>query len=333
MRFSSPLRYAALLLAVPLLLIGCDGFDSGTPPNAPGGAETTVSFATENISITEDGSPVELGVTISGPIGREVSAEVLYADGASSTDPSDFNLQDSTAVGSGVVAGAVVFPDTATEGNTQTLALDIQDEEANEPQENGLFVLQNVQGASIGESSQLTVSIGAIEIFAKDFQSGELSPMTVQNVTNGNGWGIGSFEGNSYGLANAFGGSEASNSWLITPALNFNDFENETLTFQNAKNFDDGGVEQALQVKVSTDYDGSGNPENSTWVDITDRVENFSGGGRNYVSSGEIDLTDSQFQADQVYVAFQYQSSGTGPGSSEEQQVDDVRVTGRPSGQ
>lgn len=325
------LRRFSLLLVVIALVAGCDGFDSGTPPNAPGETEASVSFATQNISITEEGSPVELGVTISNPPNDSVSVEVLYADGVSGTTPADFNLSDEAVVGgSGYLAGTVTFPDTATTGNTQTLELDIQDDEENEPQENGIFALQNVQGAaSIGEANRLTVAIGAIEIFFKDFEDEELAPMTVANVTNGNGWGIGTFEGNAYAGANAFGGPEASNSWLITPALNFNNFEAETLTFRNAKNFDDGGIEEPLKVKVSTDYDGSGNPQDATWTDVTDRVENFSEGSFNYVSSGEVDLTDAQFQADEVYVAFQYESSGTGGGSSEEQQVDDIRIVGR----
>ena len=323
-------RRLAVLLAVLVLTAGCDGFDSGRAPNAPGAVESTVSFATESISITEEDSLVSLDVTISNPPGTEVSAEVLYADGASQTTPADFNLQDGTAVGQGVVAGAVTFPDTATTGHTQTVTLDITDDEENEDQEDGVFVLQDVQGAAaIGETNQLTVAIGAIEIFFSDFSDEELAPMTTVNLTNGNGWGIGVFEGNAYAGANAFGGSEPSNSWLITPALNFNDFEAETLTFRNAKNFDDGGLERGLQVKVSTDYDGSGNPEEFTWTDVSDRVENYSEGGYTYVSSGEVDLTDSQFQGDEVYVAFQYRSSGTGGGTTEEWQVDDVRVVGR----
>jgi len=323
-------RLPALILTTALLLVGCDGFESGTPPIEAGEEEeTTVSFATENISITEESSPVEIDVTISNPPNREVSAEVLYADGTSSTTPSDFNLQDSTTVGSGVVAGTVVFPDTATSGNTQTLALDIADEEENEPKEDGVFVFQNVTNASVGGTDRLTISIGAIEIFFKDFEDGSLGPMSVFNVTNGNGWGTGNFENNSYAVANAFGGSEASNSWLISPAINFNDFEGETLTFRNKKRFDDGGEEQPLKVKVSTDYDGSGNPENFNWTDITDRVQSLASEGEGFVASGEIDLSDAQFQADGVYVAFKYTSSGTGPGSSEEQQVDDVRVVGR----
>jgi hypothetical protein len=329
MTLFSPDRLTALL-AMLVFVVGCDGFDSGRAPSASGESEATLSFETESISITEEDSLVSIGVTISNPPGSEVTAEVLYADGASQTTPADFNLQDVSAVGEGYVAGTVTFPDTASTGHTQTVTLDITDDEENEDQEDGVFVLQDVQGnAMIGETNRLTVAIGAIEIFFEDFSDEELAPMTAVNVTNGNGWGIGTFEGNAYAVANAFGGSEASNTWLVTPALNFNDFEAEVLTFRNAKNFDDGGLERGLQVKVSTDYDGAGNPENFTWTDISDRVENYSDGGYTYVSSGEIDLSDTEFQGDEVYVAFQYRSSGTGGGTSEEWQVDNVRLVGR----
>jgi len=325
----SSLRLPALFLAVALLVGGCDGFDSGTPPTqSTGGSEATVSFKTDNISITEESGEVTIEVTVTNPPNDTVSAEVLYADGTSSTSPSDFNLASSPNVGSGYVAGRVVFPDTATTGNTQTLTLDITDEEENEPKEEGVFVFQNVTNASVGGTNRLTVAIGAIEIFFKDFEDGSLGPMSVFNVTNGNGWGVGNFDNNTYAVANAFGGSEASNSWLISPAINFNDFEGETLTFRNKRRFDDGGIERGLMVKVSTDYDGSGNPENFTWTDVSDQVENYSQ-DESYVASGEIDLSGSEFQGDEVYIAFKYISSGTGPGTSEEWQVDDVRVVGR----
>jgi hypothetical protein len=325
------LRLPALLLTAALLVVGCDGLDSGTAPTEATGGESnaTVAFETDNISITEESGEVTIGVTVTNPPNDTVAAEVLYADGASSTSPSDFGLESSRNVGNGFVAGRVVFPDTATTGNTQTLTLDIADEEENEDQEDGVFVFQNVTNASVGGINELTVAIGAIEIFFNDFSSESIAPLSVVDVSNGNGWGVGSFEDNYYAGANAFGGSEASNSWLITPALNFNSFEGETLTFRNAKNFDDGGIERGLQVKVSTDYDGAGNPENFTWVDVSDQVENYSQGGYEYVSSGEIDLSGSQFQGEEVYVAFQYISSGTGAGSSEEWQVDDIRVVGR----
>jgi len=324
-------RRLALTLAILVFATGCDGFDSGRSPNAPAESNATVSFETESISITESRGPVTVPVTISNPPGSEVTVEVLYAGGASSAGPSDFSLSSDAAVGgTGYLAGTVTFPDTASDGNTQTLELNIQDEEDDEPEEDGVFVLQNVQGnASIGERNRLTVTIGAIEIFNKNFSGEELSPMTVVDVTNGNGWGVGSNEGNFYAVANAFGGSEASDSWLITPSFNFNNFQGETISFRNAKNFDDGGVERGLQVKVSTDYDGSGNPGNFTWTDISDQVESYSPGEYEFVSSGEIDLSGSQFQGDEVYIAFRYISSGTGGGSSEQWQVDDIRVVVR----
>jgi len=325
------LRFSALLLTAALLVVGCDGFDSGTPPTeASSGEGATVSFVTDNISLTEESGGVTIEVTVTNPPNDTVAAEVLYADGTSGTNPSDFNLGGSPAIGKGRVAGTVVFPDTATTGNTQTLTLDITDDEPNEDQEDGVFVFQNVTNASIGEGNELTVAIGAIEIFFKDFESGGLAPMSVANVTSGNGWETGSFNDNNYAVANAFGGSEASNSWLISPAFNFNDFEGETLTFRNKKRFNDGQIGvPPLQVKVSTGYDGSGNPQNFAWTDVTNRVQNFAAEGEGYVKSGEIDLSDTQFQAKEVYIAFQYQSSGTGGGTSEEQQVDDIRITGR----
>lgn len=337
MASNQPLCLLAPLFALALLVVGCDGFSSGRAPSAPAPEDnaTTISFSTENIAITEESGTVEIGVEMANPPENDsVTAEVLYADGVSTTSPSDFNLSGGAVAGEGYVAGTVGFSSDDTSGTTKTLELNIQDEEENEPKEDGIFVLQNVEGATVGDADRLTVAIGALEILFKDFASSEIPPMFVRNVTNGNGWSIGSSSeaGNSpFVSANAFGGSEASNSWLITPALNFNEFEGETLTFINAKNFDDGGLEQerALQVKVSTDYDGSGNPENFEWENISDRVETFSTGGYTYQSSGEIDLTDSQFQSDEVYVAFHYISSGTGGSTSEEWQVDNIRIVGR----
>ena len=326
---------AALFLAAVLLAVGCDGFESGTPPNASGpAAGPTVSFAESDISITEEAGPVALEVVLNNPpANREVSVEILYADGVSGTEPADFNLPDDAAVGENAyIAGTVTFPAGAEDGATQTVELSLEDNVEPEDQEDGLFVLQRAQNATIGEPDQLTVAVGAIVIFSEDFGDEELAPMNPVSVASNENWGISSAGGAPnvpYAVANGFGGNEPANDWLITPALDFNSFEGETLTFLNAKNFDDGGLERGLSVKISTDYDGTGNPEDFTWTDISDRVENYSEGGFEFVSSGEVDLTDAAFQGDAVYVAFQYRSSGTGPGSSELWEVDSIAITGR----
>lgn len=329
-----PIRSALALLVILVMATGCDGFDSGTDPNASEDTETTVTFATEQISLTEESSPVEIVVTLNDPAGREVSGELLLALGVSDTGPEDFNLPEENRIGeNAVIAGTFSFPASAEDGATQTISLDIIDAVENEDQEDGVFVLQNLQNASPGQNSQLTVAVGAIQLINYDFADEEIDPLTVETLS-GNGWGVSSASQeplSPFAEANAFGGNAPSDSWLITEPLNFNEFGGETLTFANAKNFDDGGVDRGLKVLVSTNYDGSGDPTSSqfTWIDVSDEVTNFSEGGYNMVSSGEIDLSGSQFQGDEVYIAFQYISSGTGGGSSELWRVDNIIVTGQ----
>lgn len=165
-----------------------------------------------------------------------------------------------------------------------------------------------------------------------DFSDDQLAPMTSVSVASDEDWGTSS-EGDPpnapYAVMSGFGANEPSNDWLISPALDFTTVENETLRFINAKGFDDTG-RRGLQVKVSTDYDGSGNPENFTWTDVSDQV-NFSEGDFNFVDSGKVNLSGSEFQDTEVYVAFQYRSSGTSGGQAADWQVDNIVVSGQPA--
>jgi len=163
-----------------------------------------------------------------------------------------------------------------------------------------------------------------------DFDDDTLSPMTAFSVASNQDWETSDADGASnapVAEANGFGGTEPANDWLITPAVNFDDLEEEALRFLNAKDFDDA-ERRGLQVKVSTDYDGSSNPENFTWTDISDRV-NFSSGDDTFVDSGRVDLSD--FDGQEVYIAFQYRSSGTGPDGAAQWRVDNIVVSGFPA--
>jgi hypothetical protein len=331
MSMLSSLRLPALFLAVALLVAGCDGFDSGTPPTAATGDEggATVSFTESSFSAVESAGTISIGVTITNPPNDTVTAEVLYADAASATDPSDFNLQDSEQVGSGRVAGTVVFPDTATTGNTQTLELNIQDDEPSEEREEGIFVLQQVRNATVGSTNQLAVTIGAIQVFFENFSDG-LAPFSAVSLQSNENWGTGS-DGDPpnapYAVVSGFDANEASDDWLISPACDFETLEEETLTFLNAFGFSDSI--RGLNVKVSTDYDGGGDSTsvaNATWTDVSDQVT-FSDGDFNFVESGDVDLSAEAFQSESTYIAFQYLSSGTGSGQVKDWQVDNVALT------
>ncbi|MFO8099280.1 MAG: hypothetical protein R6T83_06605, partial [Salinibacter sp.] len=55
----------------------------------------------------------------------------------------------------------------------------------------------------------------------------------------------------------------------------------------------------------------------------------FSEGEFEFVDSGAVDL--SSFQGSEVYVAFQYRSSGTEGGEAADWQVDNIVVSGQPT--
>ena len=338
MASNQPLRLLAPLFALALLLAGCDGFSSGRAPSAPAPEDTapTVSFSTGSIPIVEESSPVEIGVTISNPPADDsVSVEVLYADGASTTSPSDFNLSGDAAAGEGYVVGTVGFSADDTTGTTKTLELNIQDETENEPREDGIFVLQNVQNASIGSTNRLAVTIGALQILFEDFSDGDLAPFSSESVASSNNWQVGNPPVDEAPVADASGfeGDEPSNDWLISPAFNFNVLEDETLSFQNALGFEDTGLEgRGLQVKVSTDYSGTGDPRNATWINVSDQAtfaqqSQKEGNFTPFIGSGEVDLSSDQFQSDSTYIAFQYRSSGTGGSTAATWQLNNIVLT------
>ena len=325
------IRSVLALIAVFMMATGCDVLDSGTDPNAAEDTETTVSFATGQISLTEESSPIEIVVTLNNPRGREVSGELLLALGVSETGPEDFNLPEENRIGENAfLAGEFSFPASAEDGATQTLTFDITDDVENEDQEDGVFVFQNLQNASLGQNSSITIAVGAIQLLNETFDDETLGTLTAVSVASNENWETSS-NGNPpnapYAVCNGFRGNELSNDWLITRAFNFNEFEGETLTFLNAKGFDDSG-RRGLDVFVSTDYDGESNPtdDSFTWVDISDQVA-FSEGDFNFVSSGEIDLSGSQFQSDEVYIGFRYTQSGIENAAA--WQLDNIVVTGQ----
>jgi len=112
------------------------------------------------------------------------------------------------------------------------------------------------------------------------------------------------------------GGSNANEDWLISPAMNFSNYENELLSFHTAMNYT--GPE--LEVLISTNYDGSGNPASGNWNSLTGTL---SGGSWEWTFSGDIDV--SAYNGNAVYVAFKYTSTAS---ESATWEVDDILITG-----
>jgi len=113
------------------------------------------------------------------------------------------------------------------------------------------------------------------------------------------------------------GGNFENEDWLISPALDFSGSTNEVLRFYSSKNY----TGPQLELKVSTDYNGGGDPYTATWTILTDQVI-WSNGAFAWTESGAISL--SQFSGNTVHVAFQFFSTTTGSANWE---LDNVEVT------
>jgi hypothetical protein len=261
--------------------------------------------------------------------GEEYESEVIRVENFSIDDGGDQSFQGGTnyTISNGSGSATLRIP-----GGSELVEESIPDR-ANFQGVLGQFSNSSDPGDDTGYQllALKTEDLEAAEnLLSVNFSDEELAPMTAVSVASNNDWEVSS-QGDPpsapYGVANGFGADEASNDWLISPALNFNNVQGETLRFLNAKGYDDSG-RRGLQVKVSTDYSGSGDPTNATWTDVSDQVT-FSDGDFNFVSSGGVDLSGSEFQGSEVYVAFQYRS--TGPNNAATWEVDNISVSGVPA--
>ena len=124
---------------------------------------------------------------------------------------------------------------------------------------------------------------------------------------------------------NAYDSDVACNDWLISPAINFDAYNNEVLTFNSFNQYEDDGIQDPeMSLVYSTNYSGSGNPEDATWHNLEYSYQVT--GTPTFTASGDINF--SSITATAGYIAFHYTSSGTGSNSSTLWKVDDVLLIG-----
>ncbi|MDY8135298.1 DUF5689 domain-containing protein [Aquimarina sp. 2201CG5-10] len=164
----------------------------------------------------------------------------------------------------------------------------------------------------------IAATVGATNLFSDDFET-----QSVNSIISGNGWtnyqqaGTETWEAYTSGGTNAslgisarvgsFNSGDASTiAWLITPQIDLDAQEGETLRFQTSNSFSDGSN---LDLLFSKDWDG--NPDNiasATWGIITDATivqdSDFFG---DWIESGNVDLS---CESGQIYIAFRYTGSG-----------------------
>jgi len=162
-------------------------------------------------------------------------------------------------------------------------------------------------------------SSGIPPIIGKDFNDGSLTSggWTTQLVNGTLNWTIGTIGGSYANMTNWNGSSnEINESWLISPSIDLSGATTPALSFNNAYSY----TGNALEVLVSTDYSGTGDPNVATWTSFTGGTV-WSTGSFAWVNSGPLNL--SSFTQNGVYVAFKYIGSAS-DGSTWE--IDDIKI-------
>ncbi len=164
------------------------------------------------------------------------------------------------------------------------------------------------------------VDTGQSVIYQNNFDAAP--PDWVIFTSSGNGWAWDASYSEMTG--NGYSGSAPSNTWLISPGLDLTNVTNPVLTFNTWTQFTDSGLPLPLEVKISTDYSGSGDPTAATWSNLQCTLP--AANSKVWTSSGDISLSAIH---QKVYVAFQYRSSGTASSSAAKWEVDTFKLTGR----
>jgi hypothetical protein len=168
---------------------------------------------------------------------------------------------------------------------------------------------------------QLTGSRCPGQLVNKDFDDNSVTSggWTVQQVVGTETWTTSTLGGapSPYGVIDNYSGANtATESWLISPVLDLSSSTGPTMSFINAYNY----AGDALELLISTDYSGSGNPNGATWTALP---ATWSTGSWAWVSSGTIDL--SGYLQSNVRIAFKYTGTNS-DGSTWE--IDDIIING-----
>ncbi len=150
----------------------------------------------------------------------------------------------------------------------------------------------------------------------KDFTDANVTSggWTTQNVSGSINWATGGTS-NLYGVITNTSSQLVGETWYISPAIDFSTSSCPSFDFRSAT----FAGNTALELYVSSNYDGVSLPTTATWVQL---FPTLSSGGWSWANSGSMDL--SAYQQAGVYVAFKYTGSSSAWNTWE---VDDLKIT------
>jgi hypothetical protein len=161
----------------------------------------------------------------------------------------------------------------------------------------------NIDFKTDGTAPSTSVTIpNIVPLDCNDFEDGNFGNWTAMNVSGAQEWKISTYNENTFAKMTGYeSGAHANEDWLISPPFNLSNVLATHFEFINAMNYSGN----PLQLLVSTDYNGSGDPNNYTWDDISDQVD-WSPGNWTWVKAA-ISLDD--YIGKTIYLGFKYTST------------------------
>jgi len=157
-----------------------------------------------------------------------------------------------------------------------------------------------------------------------DFEDGTLQGWQSVSVSSPPiSWAPSSFSGSYFAKITNWDGTAntACETWLMSPEIDFTASTSASMQFMNDVNYSG----PALQLLISTDYTGVGDPSQvGTWVDISSQVTwDPVTNGWGFNDSGIIDLT--AYAGNTVHIAFKYTGTAS---SGSTWEIDDIKING-----
>ncbi len=179
----------------------------------------------------------------------------------------------------------------------------------------------NINFKTDGSAPAATITTpNTVTLNSQNFSSYSLAPWTQYSVVGAQIWMIDSIHGvggTPCAKMSGYNGANVENEdWFISPAMNFNNYINESMTFQSAYKY----AGPALELMISNDYNGVSDPSLYNWVPLT---ATWSPGNWAWTPSGNINLSGTSGAS--VYVGYRYMSSTTEAPTWE---LDDIVITG-----
>jgi hypothetical protein len=164
----------------------------------------------------------------------------------------------------------------------------------------------NINFKTDGTSPQDNATTSKIVIInEEDFEDGTLGTWWEYDVVGPQSWENYEYQGDQFARMSGYDdGAIENEDWLISPQMSLNVYIDVKFKFESARDF----AGDDLKLYLSQDYDGSSDPNDFTWVELTDEA-NWSQDNWEWIESGIIDL--SLFVNPSCYLAYKYTSSSS----------------------